>query len=274
MEKIIGKKFDKKILIQIITRKIPHGVLATRVCLACETLETNPENILRKILTNKIWKKKLEKKFGKKILIHIITRKIPRGVLATRVCLACETLETNPENILRKILTNKIWKKKLEKKFGKKILIHIITRKIPCGVLGTRVCLACETLETNPENILRKILTNKIWKKKLEKKFGKKILIHIITRKIPRGVLATRVCLACETLKTNPENILRKILTNKIRKKKLEKKFGKKILIHIKTRKIPRGVLATRVCLACETLEKNPEKIFRKILTKKIGKKI
>ena len=112
----------------------------------------------------------------------------------------------------------------------------------------------------------------KIWKKKLEN--DKKILIHIITRKIPRGVLATRVCLACETLKTNPKKILGKILTKKFGKKKLEKKFDKKILIHIITRKIPRGVLATRVCLACETLETNPKKILRKILTKKFGKKI
>ena len=40
--------------------------------------------------------------------IHIITRKIPRGVLATRVCLACETLETNAEKIWKKNLTKKL----------------------------------------------------------------------------------------------------------------------------------------------------------------------
>ena len=120
-------------------------------------------------MTKKFGKKNLEKKFDKKIYIDIITRKIPRGVLETRVCLACETLETNPEKILRKILTKSLEKKNWEKNLTKKILIDIITRKIPRGVLATRVCLACETLETNPEKILRKILA-----KNLEKKFGKK----------------------------------------------------------------------------------------------------
>ena len=54
----------------------------------------------------------------------------------------------------------------------------------------------------------KKNLEKKIWKKNLKKNseknfeenfdkyFWKKILIDIITRKIPRGVLATRVCLA------------------------------------------------------------------------------
>ena len=63
---------------------------------------------------------------------------------------------------------------------------------------------------------MRKILTKKFGKKNLEKKFDKKILIDIITRKIPRGVLATRVCLAWGTRKTrvsrvqNPRNKSRK----------------------------------------------------------------
>ena len=38
-------------------------------------------------------------------------------------------------------------------------------------------------------------------------------------------------------------------------------------------RKIPRGVLETRACLACETLKTTIEKILRKILAKKFGKK-
>ena len=97
----------------------------------------------------------------------------------------------------------KIWKKilgknfeeNLTKKFGKKIWKKILGKNF------------------------EKNFDIKIWKKKLEKKFDKKILIDIITRKIPRGVLETRVCLACETLETNPEKILRKILTKNFEKK-------------------------------------------------------
>ena len=66
----------------------------------------------------KILRRNLEENFEKKNLIHIITRKIPRGVLATRVCLA-----RNPRNKSRKNFEQnfkkKIWKKKLEKKFEK-----------------------------------------------------------------------------------------------------------------------------------------------------------
>ena len=108
--------------------------------------------------------------------IYIITRKIPRGVLATCVCLA-----RNPRNKSRKNFEEnfdkKILKKKLEKKFeknsGKKnFLIHIITRKIPRGVLATRVCLA-----RNPRNKSRnnfeENFDKKIWKKNWKKNFGK-----------------------------------------------------------------------------------------------------
>ena len=103
------------------------------------------------------------------------------------------------------------------------------------GVLAKRVCLASETLETNPEKILRKILTKKFGKKNLKKKFYKKILIDIITRKIPRGVLATRVCLAWGTRKTrvsrvqNPRNKSRKNFEENFEKKILKKKLEKKI---------------------------------------------
>ena len=70
--------------------------------------------------------------------------------------------------------------------------------------------------------------------KKFEKNSGKKnFLIHIITRKIPRGVLATRVCLARTPLKRNPETILRKILTKKFGKKNWKKILGKKIFSFI-----------------------------------------
>ena len=73
--------------------------------------------------------KNLEKNSGEKnFLIHIITRKIPRGVLATRV-FSREPLEINPKTILRKILTKKFrkknWNKNLKKILGKKIFSFI-----------------------------------------------------------------------------------------------------------------------------------------------------
>ena len=69
----------------------------------------------------KIWIKNLEIKFEKKILIHIITRKIPRGVLATRVCLA-RTPRNKSRNNFEENFDKKIWKKNLKKNFGKKKL--------------------------------------------------------------------------------------------------------------------------------------------------------
>ena len=100
---------------------------------------------LRKIQDTYSWDH-FEENFDKKILIHIITRKIPRGVLATKnshpynheknpawgfsqhACVSRETLETNTEKILRKILTKKFGekigkknlKKNLRKSFDKK----------------------------------------------------------------------------------------------------------------------------------------------------------
>ena len=79
----------------------------------------------------KNWEKKIwKKKFYKKILIHIITRKIPHGVLATRVYLAWGARNTsvslvrNPRNKSRKNFQEnfdkKIWKKKFKKKSEKK----------------------------------------------------------------------------------------------------------------------------------------------------------
>ena len=59
--------------------------------------------------------KNLEKNSGKKILIHIITRKIPRGVLATRVCLARTPRNKSRKNF-EENFDKKIWKKKLEKR--------------------------------------------------------------------------------------------------------------------------------------------------------------
>ena len=59
----------------------------------------------------------------------------------------------------------------------------------------------------------------KILRRNLEENFEKKNLIHIITRKIPRGVLATRVCLA-----RNPRNKSRKNFEENLKKKNLEKK--------------------------------------------------
>ena len=165
------------------------------------------------MLTKKFGKKNFEKKFDKKILIHIITRKIPRGVLATRVFLACETLETNPEKILREILTKSL-EKKLGKKFDKNSHSYNHEKNPAWGARNTRVSRV-----QNPRNKSRKNFEENFTKsleKKIEKKIYQKNLIHIFTRKIPRKVLATRVCLACETLETNPEKILRKILTNKI----------------------------------------------------------
>ena len=91
----------------------------------------------------------LKKILGKKILIDIITRKIPRGVLATRACVSREPLKIHFETYLKKILTKKFgkknWKKNWKKNFGKKI--------------GKKF-----------EKIWRKNFDKKIWKKKLEKK--------------------------------------------------------------------------------------------------------
>ena len=130
--------------------------------------------------------KNLEKNCGKKnFLIHIIKRKIPRGVLATRVCLA-RTPRNKSQNNFEENFDKKIWKKKLEKNFGKNsgkknFLIHI-TRKIPRGVLATRVCLA-RTPRNKSRNNFEENFDKKIWKKKFEKKFeknsGKKIFSFI-----------------------------------------------------------------------------------------------
>ena len=89
----------------------------------------------------KIIRRNLEENFEKKNLIHIITRKIPRGVLATRVCLA-----RNPRNKSRKNFEKKFWQKNLEKKNWKKKLE--------------------KKFEKNSEK--------KFWQKNLEKKLGKK----------------------------------------------------------------------------------------------------
>ena len=62
--------------------------------------------------------------FKKKNLIHIITRKIPRGVLATRVCLA-----RNSRNKSRKNFEENLKKKNLEKKNWKKNLKKILEKK-------------------------------------------------------------------------------------------------------------------------------------------------
>ena len=72
-------------------------------------------------IIHEFFRKNLKKILGKKILIDIITRKIPRGVLATRACVSREPLKINFETILKKILTKKFgkenWKKNFEKKF-------------------------------------------------------------------------------------------------------------------------------------------------------------
>ena len=73
----------------------------------------------------KILRRNLEENFEKKNLIHIITRKIPRGVLATRVCLA-----RNPRNKSRKNFEENFKKKNLEKKNWKKNLKKILEKKI------------------------------------------------------------------------------------------------------------------------------------------------
>ena len=122
---------------------------------------------------------------------------------------------------------------------------------------------------------MRKILTKKFWKKNskkilrknFEEDFDKKILIHIITRKIPRGVHATRVCLAWGARNTrvsrvrNPRNKCRKNFEEnfdkKSGKKNWEKNLTKKFSL-IKSREksrvgcskhacVSRGVIATRV---------------------------
>ena len=72
--------------------------------------------------------KNFEKNSGQKILIHRITRKIPRGVLATRVCLA-RTPRNKSRNNFQENLDKKIWKKKFEKKFEKKFWKNKIGKK-------------------------------------------------------------------------------------------------------------------------------------------------
>ena len=108
---------EKNFLIHIITRKIPRGVLATRVCRA-RTPRNKSQNNFEENFDKKIWKKKFEKKFeknsGKKNFLIHITGKIPRGVLATRVCLA-RTPRNKSRNNFEENLDKKIWKKKLEK---------------------------------------------------------------------------------------------------------------------------------------------------------------
>ena len=63
--------------------------------------------------------KNLEKNSRKKILIHMITRKIPRGALATRVCLA-RTPRNKSRNNFEENFHKKLWKKNLKKIQGKK----------------------------------------------------------------------------------------------------------------------------------------------------------
>ena len=93
--------------------------------------------------------KNLEKNSGKKILIHIITRKIPRGVLATRVCLA-----RTPRNKSRNNFEENFDKKILKKKF-KKNLKKILRKNFE---------------ENFDKKILKKKLEKKFWKKKIGKK--------------------------------------------------------------------------------------------------------
>ena len=90
--------------------------------------------------------KNLEKNSRKKILIHMITRKIPRGALATRVCLA-----RNPRNKSRKNfeenfdkkIWKKNWKKNLKKILGKKFYHSYNHEKNPAwGARNTRVSRA------------------------------------------------------------------------------------------------------------------------------------
>ena len=104
--------------------------------------------------------KNLEKNSGKKnFLIHIITRKIPRGVLATRVCLA-RTPRNKSRNNFEENFNKKIWKKNW-KKISKKICKKKIWKKIWKKVWK-------KILRKNFRKILTKIW-KKNWKKNLEK---------------------------------------------------------------------------------------------------------
>ena len=232
--------------------------------------------------------KNLEKNSGKKnFLIHIITRKIPRGVLATRVCLA-RTPRNKSRNNFEENFDKKIWKKKLEKKFwkkkwkknfkkilGKKFSHSYNHEKNPAwGARNTRVSRV-----RNPRNKSRKKFEENIWKK-IWKKNLKKILRKNFEENFDKKNLKKNWK---KIGKKFWEKILRKIYTKKFWKKKFgKKKFGKKIwqknshwYNHVKNpawgarnTRVSRGVLATRVCLAGETLETNPEKIL--IITRKI----
>ena len=62
--------------------------------------------------------KNLEKNSGKKFSHSYNHEKIPRGVLATRVCLA-QTPRNKSRNNFDENFDKKIWKKKSEKKFEK-----------------------------------------------------------------------------------------------------------------------------------------------------------
>ena len=122
--RIFFQIFFLKIFLKIFSGFVSRVLHArhTRVAItSCEThacFEHPTRNFSRDYINEDFFVKFFFQNFLK---IHIITRKIPRGVLATRVCLACETLETNAEKILRKILTKKfgkkIWKKILRKYF-------------------------------------------------------------------------------------------------------------------------------------------------------------
>ena len=127
----------------------------------------------------------------------------------------------NLKKILRKNFDKKIWKKnwekKLEKKFRKKFwqkffpnfffkIFSLIFFQDPWKIhelfMISWIIMIIHEIFMNYSWIIHEIfmkyswIFKKILRRNLEKNFEKKNLIHIITRKIPRGVLATRVCLA------------------------------------------------------------------------------
>ena len=174
----------------------------------------------------KILRKNFEENFKKKNLIHIITRKIPRGVLATRVCLALNSRNKSRKNFeenFKKKIWKKNWEKKLEKKFRKKFWQKIFSQFLFQNFFFNFFSRSLKNswiihdfmnyswLFMKYSWIIHEIfmkyswIFKKILRRNLEENFEKKNLIHIITRKIPRGVLATRVCLA-----RNPRNKSRK----------------------------------------------------------------
>ena len=138
------------------------------------------------------------------------------------------------EKILRKILTKKFGKNIWQKNphwynHEKNPAWGARNTRVSCTGWSQHARLACKTLETNLEKILKKDSEKKVWKKKIGKKFDKKILIDIITRKIPRGVLATRVCIAWGARNTRVSRVRNP--RNKFRKKfeeNFDKKSGKK----------------------------------------------